>query len=142
MLGLPDYNPGSLSWVETRTVYIHGELRLEKREEELLAMGMSLEETARILSEERNALRSWTRELMSDRREAARLNSENPNLSWDQLVAKYQARGFTGDRLYREIMDAAKRSRASVNKKLSIDPRNPPPLPPVLPSSPVDSGPP
>lgn len=66
VLGLPDYNPGSLSLRETRIVYLHGELRLDELEEELLGQGRSLEETARILSEQRNALRLWTRELMSD----------------------------------------------------------------------------
>ncbi|MCV7050131.1 hypothetical protein H7H82_05865 [Mycobacterium heidelbergense] len=142
VLGLPDYNPGSLSLRETRIVYLHGELRLDELEEELLGQGRSLEETARILSEQRNALRSWTRELMSDRRAAATITAENPNMSWDEVVAKYRNRGFTGDDLYREIMAAAKRSRAKVNEALGLDPNNPPPLPPMLPPVPFDRGPP
>lgn len=141
LLNLGDYNDYSLSWRDTRIVYLHGELALDKRERELLEEGMTLEEVARILSALRNELRSWTRKLMYDRRAAEALESGNPNATWDELVTKYQDLGFTGDRLFREIIEAAKRTRASVNAPFGLDPENPPPLPLIVPSAPRYDGP-
>jgi hypothetical protein len=137
-LGLPNYNPGSLSDEEARTVYAHGELRMRELNDTLARQGVSAEERAKIMFGQRNALRSWARELMSDRGLADQLNKNEPNLSWDQLVAKLQARGLTGEDLYKAIIESSTRSRASVNDSLGINPDHPPPLPPVLPSAPTD----
>ena len=46
LLDLPEYNDYSLSLRETRIVYLHGELRLDKRELELTEQGFSVEQTA------------------------------------------------------------------------------------------------
>lgn len=132
-LGLPNYNPGTLSRDETRTVYAQGELRMRQLNEQLISQGMSPEERARIMFDQRNALRTWTRELMADRALAAQVSSENPNLTWDQVLAKYQAKGVEGDTLWNSIIGSSTRSRPSVNAALGIDPENPPPLPPVRP---------
>jgi len=91
-LGLPNYNPGSLSAEETRTVYTQGELRMRELNEQLAEQGLSTEERAKIMFEQRNALRSWTRDLMSNRALADQLNATEPNLTFGDLVAKNQAK--------------------------------------------------
>ncbi|MDT5200313.1 MAG: hypothetical protein QOH34_1835 [Mycobacterium sp.] len=97
LLDLPGYNDYSLSLRETRIVYLHGELRLDKRELELTEQGFSVEQIARELFALRNGLRTWTRNLMSDRRAAEVLESGNPNATWDELVAICRDEGFTGE---------------------------------------------
>jgi hypothetical protein len=141
LLDLPGYNDYSLSLRETRIVYLHGELRLDKRELELTEQGFSVEQIARELFALRNGLRTWTRNLMSDRRAAEVLESGNPNATWDELVAICRDEGFTGEGIFREIIEKAKRSRAKINAALGLDPKNPPPLPPVRPSAPRYDGP-
>lgn len=73
-LGLPDYKPGSLSESETRTVYTQGELRMRELNDQLARQGVSAEERAKIMFEQRSALRSWARDLMRDRALADQLN--------------------------------------------------------------------
>jgi hypothetical protein len=73
---------------------------------------------------------------MSDRALADQLNQTDKNLTWDQLIAKLQARGLSGDDLWNALIDSASRSRPSVNDALGIDPDHPPPLPPVHPVPP------
>jgi len=141
MLGLPDYNEASLCWRETRIVYLHGELVLEERERELREKGVALEEIARRLCRLRTDLRSWTRTLMSDRREAAKLETGDPNPTFDELLTKWENKKVTGDKRYERIIKGAKASRASVNELLKIPPTDLPPLPRVLPSSPTDAAP-
>ncbi|BBX30398.1 hypothetical protein [Mycolicibacterium alvei] len=142
-LGLPRYNGGTLSDAETRTVYLHGELQMRRLNEELVRRGVSAEDRARIMFEQRNKLRSWSRELMSDRQLADYLNANERNLTFDELVAKNQARGLSGDALYNAIVESSTRSRPSVNDSLGIDPDNPPPLPPVTgPIAPTGTSPP
>lgn len=136
MLGLPDYNWASLCWRETRIVYLHGELVLDERERELREKGMTLEEIARRLCKLRSDLRSWTRTLMSDRREAARLDTEDPNPTFDELLTKWERRDIMGDERYKRIIESAKKSRGSVNDMFGLDPKAPPPLPPVAQPSP------
>jgi hypothetical protein len=138
-LGLPRYNPGSLSNEEARAVYAQGELRMGQLDDQLARQGVSLEERAKTLSAQRNALRSWVRDIMADRGAAAGLADADPNLTWEQVMAKYQAQGLTGDDLYRKIIERSVASRPGVNDALGIDPKNPPPLPPVRPSAPIEA---
>jgi hypothetical protein len=138
MLDLRDYNWASLCWRETRIVYLHGELALDKRERELRQQeGKTLEEIARSLSKLRNDLRCWTRTLMSDRRQAAELDTGDPNRTFEELVVKCQIKyDLTGDAVYEKIIETAKTSRGSVNDLFGINPKNPPSLPPVAQPSP------
>lgn len=51
---------------------------------------------------------------------AASLNMSDPNMTWEQVVQKYSEKGFQGDSLYQEIINAAQRSRTIVNESLGI----------------------
>lgn len=136
-LGLPDYNSGSLPTDEARGVYVEGELRIRQLDSQLMQQGLTPEQRARRLFDLRNSLRTWTRDIMSDRAEAAKVAAGNPNWSWEQLVEARRARGLAGDELYNSIIESSARSRASVNAAQGIDPEHPPPLPPVRPSAPA-----
>ncbi|WP_073694056.1 alpha/beta hydrolase [Mycobacterium sp. ST-F2] len=131
LLDLPAYHPGSLSDIEVRSVYLNGEQRMAALDESLRNQGVDAEARARTMFEARNELRSWARELMSDRDGADRLTRENPNHSWDDIVAKYRERGLDGDDLYHTIAERSMASRPSVNQQLGLDPDRPPPLPPM-----------
>jgi hypothetical protein len=130
-LGLPNYNPESLSDEDVRGVYAQGKLRIIDLNDQLAREGVSAEDRAKIMYEQRNALRSWTRDISSNRAGAESLEASDPNWTWAQLVAKYQGQGFSGDDLYDRIIQGSTGSRASVDAVLGIDPKNPPPLPPV-----------
>jgi|GEM_PF-6413861 len=141
-LGLPDYKPGSLSGDEARAVYAHGELRMRELNEQLIKQGLSPEQRAKIMFEQRNSLRSWTRDLMQDRAGADWLRENRPNQTWDQSVQKQISRGNQGDAIYDGIIDSSTRSNAEVNAATGVNPEEPPPLPPERPSAPIEAAPP
>lgn len=129
LLDLPTYGRGTLTDVEVRSVYLNGEQRMHALQDALVAQGVDAETLAHTMFEARNELRSWARELMSDRESAAKLDRESPNRSWDDIVAKYRERGLSGDQLYEIIAERSMASRQSVNERLGLDPNRPPPLP-------------
>ena len=78
---------------------------------------------------------------MSDRRQAAELDTRDPNPTFEELVAKWEGRRskgrlITGDAVYEKIIETAKTSRGSVNDLFGLDPKQPPPLPLVAQPSP------
>jgi hypothetical protein len=125
------YATGTLSNAETRTVYTTFELRMREVSEQLVRDDVGLEEQARTLYELRASIRTWTRSLMADRETADYLTANEPNPTFEDLVARQRAKGRVGDEIYRAIIASATRSRASVNESLGIDPENPPELPPM-----------
>jgi hypothetical protein len=135
-LGLPPYNPASLPSDEARRVYGIGKLRIIEQDEQLASQGVSLEERARLASQSRNALRSWIRTIQADQAGADSLNQTDPNMTWDEVVKKYQSQGLTGDDLWRKIIEKSVGSRASVDQLFGIDPKNPGELPPIRPTAP------
>ena len=125
------YATGTLSNAETRTVYTTFELRMREVSEQLVRDDVGLEEQARTLYELRASIRTWTRALMADRETADYLTANEPNPTFEDLVARQRAKGRVGDEIYQAIIASATRSRASVNESLGIDPENPPDLPPM-----------
>lgn len=70
-LQLPNYNVGSLNtWPQTRIAYLHGELAMQRVNATLIRAGVNAEQRARRVFDLRNALRSWTRDLMHNRTDA------------------------------------------------------------------------
>jgi hypothetical protein len=107
VLGLPDYPPRTLSDTEASAVYAHGEMRMRELNEQLIRDDVSAQERARVLSDLRNSLRDWTRELMSNRVAADVLAARESNLTFDELVARHEAKGLVGDAVYEAITDTA-----------------------------------
>ena len=58
---------------------------------------------------------------MADRELAQKLMKEEPNLTWEQVVQKAKDKGYTGDDVYRYIIESSQRSRTSVNQSLGLD---------------------
>ncbi len=107
----------SLSDVEARKWYIEQESKIP----DLIDKNLTLEQQARQASELRNQFRTEARELMSDRTLAESLYKTDPNMTWEQIVNKYTNKGFSGDSLWQEIINASTRSRTKVNQSLGID---------------------
>jgi hypothetical protein len=63
-------------------------------------------------------------------------------MTWREVLTKYQAQGLTGDDLYKRIIERSVGSRAAVDAAFGLDPKNPPPLPPIRPSAPIEASPP
>jgi len=132
-LGIPGYPNATLTSEQARNVYTYGEQQMKALNQRLIDEGLSPETRAKTLSATRNALRTWTRDLMVDRAEAARLAATEKNMTWDEVVEKYKGQGLKGDELWNKIIERSMVSRASVNAGLGVDPEAPelPPMPAV-----------
>ena len=60
---------------------------------------------------------------MADRELAAKLNKEEPNMTWEQVVQKYEKQGLSGDDLWNKIIESSQKSRQAVNEKLGVKPK-------------------
>ena len=109
---------GSLSNAEARRWYLNQEAGIRNA----IDTSRSLEQQARQAFELRNQIRTRARELMRDQRLADSLRRSDRNQTWEQVVERYKRRGFSGDALWEEIIDASMRSRASVNQSLGMRP--------------------
>jgi filamentous hemagglutinin len=109
---------GSLSNVDARRWYLDAEQKIP----EILDRTKPLEQQARQAHSLRNQFRTQTRDAMSNKLEADNLNIYFPNKTWEQLVMEYESRGFSGDALYEEIINASQRSNPMVNQELGIFP--------------------
>ena len=112
-------------------MYTHGGLRMRQVHAEYVRDGAGVQERAKRMYALRDALRTWTRTLMSDTALAKWLQANERSPTFEQLVALHQARGLTGESVYVAIITSSTRSRPSVNTELGIDPEAPPPLPPL-----------
>jgi len=110
--------PGSLTNAQARQWYVDQMNRIPDRVDTRLP----LQQQAQQASNMRNQVRTQARAYMADRTAAAELNRTNPNLTWEQTVARYQAKGFSGDDLWREIINASQRSNPQVNQSFGITP--------------------
>lgn len=108
--------PGSLDNKAAREWYLEQERLIPER----LDPNAPLEAQARQAHALRNEARTMARDLMADRDLAAQLARDNPNLSWNDIVARTQGKGFQGDDMLREIISSSQRSRTSVNQKLGL----------------------
>ena len=68
-----------------------------------------------------NKNRTQARDLMADRKEAARLNEDELNLTWKQMLLRAEERGYQADARYKYILGASQRTRPSVNKTFGIE---------------------
>ncbi|WP_210412871.1 hypothetical protein, partial [Leptospira gomenensis] len=87
---------------------------------DLINKTLPLQDQAKQAFELRNAFRSASRDLMSDRVEAAKLAAEQKNMTWGQVVEKYESMNLHGDALWRAIIESSQRSRSSINSGLGF----------------------
>ena len=135
----PLYPNHSLSGRETRIFYLNGDKAIRALSEQLDDEDLPVEARARILFEMRNALRSKARDLMADSGTAEDLRRDEPNKTWDEMVAhkraKLRAKGLddSDDAVYEDIAKTSSTSRGTVNDAYGFDPDNPPPMTPIEP---------
>jgi hypothetical protein len=113
---------GGISSLESRQLYLAGERGIAGEAEDLASSGVPAEDRAKVLFEMRNSLRTAARDAMADRRVAAQLNVTDPNMTWNQVIERYEARGFRGDDLWNAIAEASSRPRSSVNEQFGLEP--------------------
>jgi hypothetical protein len=104
------YAAGTLSDVETTALYSQFELQMRDYNERLLHEGVGAQERARIVCELRSSLRAWTRDLMSNRAAAEWLAANESNPSFEDLVARNEAKGLVGDAVHEAIIHTATHS--------------------------------
>lgn len=104
-----------MSNVDVRTWYLQQESTIP----DLLTADADLQTQAMQAHDLRNTFRTEARFAMQDQEAAAQLNATNPNLTWEQVVAKYST-DYSGDELWQQIINASQRSRASVNQQLGV----------------------
>ncbi|WP_137723214.1 hypothetical protein [Prescottella subtropica] len=127
--GVPVYLPGTLDSRDARIVYLYGEREIARANETQKAFGVPTEVRARTLFEMRNALRTYTRVVMADHVTALGLAITDPNMTWEQIIDRYRARGLDGAALYEAIAESASKSRKGIDEQFGLDPANLPPLP-------------
>jgi filamentous hemagglutinin len=110
---------GKLSSIDARKWYLSQESRIRG----LINPRFTLEKQAKQAFDLRNLFRTMARDLIADRDLAEKLLLEDPNLTWDQVIQKAVDKGYTGDEIYRYIIDSSQRSRPSVNKDLGLSDR-------------------
>ncbi len=108
--------PASMSDLEAREWYI----AQEKKIPEIIDKSQPLEIQAKQAFGFRNEIRTAARDAMKNRKEADRLMREERNMTWEEIVELKKSRGFSGDDIYKEIINSSQKSRKSVNEKLGI----------------------
>ncbi len=79
------------------------------------------EENARALNQQRNALKIEARMMMADRELAARLDITDPVRPLEYYVKKYSAQGYSGQALWKRIIQGTVTPNQNVNQKLGIN---------------------
>jgi RHS repeat-associated protein len=113
----------SLTGIQTRCRYLREESRIDSQ----LSHCKSPKERARLAHKLRNEARIRARLLVNDPMRGVGLykggeesgtGKAEPMLKWKDAVSKAQARGASGDDVYKSIEASSQKSRASVNKSL------------------------
>lgn len=113
---ISDTNPpnGSLSNEQARRWYLEKEATIS----DSIDHNASLEDQAHQAFELRNEYRTKARELMADREAAERLNAEEPNRTWDELAQRQRDKGYTGNEIYKGILESSLRELAQSRNPL------------------------
>ncbi len=83
---------------------------------------LPLKEQARQAFEKRNLIRSKAREMMADKEMRNILETEKPNMTFDELIAsKMKRKGLTRKEAQIDILKTATKTNKNVNKELGLD---------------------
>lgn len=109
---------GMLSNAETRRWY----LQQNKRIPDLIDKSLSIEEQARQACDLRNKFRTQARDLMANQEERKKLDADEPNKSFDELIEhKMKSKKMTRQEAVRDILKTASKTRKSVNKQFGLE---------------------
>ncbi len=88
----------------------------------LIDKNLDLEGQARQSCDLRNQNRTHARDLMRDQKKRKKLDIDEPNKSFEELVAdKMKRKGLTREQAMEDIIYSAKKTRSSVNKQLGLE---------------------
>ena len=83
---------------------------------------LPLEEKARQAFEKRNLIRSKARDMMADKEMRNLLETEKPNMTFEELIAsKMKRKGLTRKEAQIDILKTATKTNKSVNKEIGLD---------------------
>jgi hypothetical protein len=106
-----NFKEGTLSDVQARDWYNSTTSTRADIISKMRAAGASDEEIAHEAFDLRNAARTKSRALMSDREAAANLDKTQPNMTWDEAMKKYNGN-------FKTITQKSLESNKAVNKKI------------------------
>ena len=78
------------------------------------------EANAKMIVEKRNQFKRQARELMSDRNKANELDKNYPIREFDYYKEKYSKMGYSGEDLYKRIMEGGSTPNSTVNEKYGV----------------------
>ena len=107
---------GKLSNFEARTWYLAQEARIPG----WLDKSRTLEQQAHQAFYLRNYIRTEARSMMKDVTEKEYLDLTSPNQTWEEITDLYKSRGYEGDKLWDEIIQASQRNRQSANEASGV----------------------
>lgn len=111
-------NKECLSNLEARKWYLAHDAKIPN----LIDKNRSIEEQARQAFELRNSFRTITRDLMKDQDIRKKLDKDDPNKTFEELIqSKMQRKNMTRDEAIEDILKTATKTRSSVNKKLGLE---------------------
>ncbi len=117
MYDLPNNpDPASLTTYEVRIWYLWQESQFNSR----LDYSKPLEQVAYDAFNMRNETRTKARDVMMDRAWADHLMEGEKNKTFEQIVNYYNKKKYTGNELWKKIIESATRSRDSVNKLFGL----------------------
>ena len=105
---------GTLTGGEARAWY-------NRTVEQINARGQPTRELAESVFNQRNALRQQARDLMADRAAAAELERKFPGRDFHYYVDKYTSQGYSGESLWRRIIEGARTTNRAVNQRFGLD---------------------
>jgi len=111
-------NKECLSNLEARKWYLAHDAKIPN----LIDKNRSIEEQARQAFELRNSFRTITRDLMKDQDTRKKLDKDDPNKTFEELIqSKMQRKNMTRDEAIEDILKTATKTRSSVNKELGLE---------------------
>ena len=109
---------GKLSDREARQWYLEQDRRIP----EMIDKSLPLEEQAKQAFELRNKFRTQTRDLMKDQEKRKKLDREEPNKSFEELIdKKMREKKLSREEAYKDIIKTASKTRKNVNEKLGLE---------------------
>lgn len=109
---------GKLSDREARQWYLEQDRRIP----EMIDKTLPLEEQAKQAFELRNKFRTQTRDLMKDQEKRKKLDIEEPNKSFEELInKKMREKKLSREEAYKDIIKTASKTRKTVNEKLGLE---------------------
>ena len=108
----------SLNDIQVRTWYIWHDINIPN----LLDKNLGIEDVARKACELRNMYRTQARDLMANQKKRKRLDRDNPNRSFEELIElKMKKKNMTRIEAIQDIYLTATKTNKEVNKRLGLE---------------------